>query len=77
MKARQSSVTVLYNGNDITKTITDYIESFQYVDHASGTADTVTLKRKVVGKLDPRSGGLCRNNYQTDKLEEGRRQPEI
>ena len=44
MKARQSSVTVLYNGNDITKTITDYIESFQYVDHASGTADTVTLK---------------------------------
>ena len=45
MKARQSSVTVLYNGNDITKTITDYIESFQYVDHASGTADTVTLKR--------------------------------
>ena len=50
MKARQSSVTVLYNGNDITKTITDYIESFQYVDHASGTADTVTLK------LNNRSG---------------------
>lgn len=44
MRARQSSVTVIYNGTDITKTITDYIEGFQYVDHASGTADTVTLK---------------------------------
>ena len=44
MKARQSSVIVKYNGKDITKTITDYIEGFQYVDNASGTADTVTLK---------------------------------
>lgn len=43
MQARQSSVTVLYNGKDITKTITDYIEGFTYVDNASGTADTVTL----------------------------------
>ena len=39
MKARQSSVIVKYNGKDITKTITDYIEGFQYVDNASGTAD--------------------------------------
>lgn len=50
MKARQSSVVVKYNGKDITKTITDYIEGFQYVDNASGTADTVTLK------LNNRSG---------------------
>ena len=50
MKARQSSVIVKYNGKDITKTITDYIEGFQYVDNASGTADTVTLK------LNNRSG---------------------
>ena len=50
MQARQSSVIVKYNGKDITKTITDYIEEFQYVDHASGTADTVTLK------LNNRSG---------------------
>ena len=44
MKARQSSVVVKYNGKDITKTITDYIEGFEYKDNASGTADTVTLK---------------------------------
>lgn len=44
MKARQSSVIVKYNDMDITKTITDYIEGFSYVDNASGTADTVTLK---------------------------------
>lgn len=44
MQARQSSVVVKYNGKDITKTITDYIEGFQYVDNASGTADTVTLR---------------------------------
>lgn len=50
MQARQSSVIVEYNGKDITKTITDYTEGFQYVDHASGTADTVTLK------LNNRSG---------------------
>ena len=50
MQARQSSVIVKYNGKDITKTITDYTEGFQYVDHASGTADTVTLK------LNNRSG---------------------
>ena len=36
MKARQSYVVVKYNGKDITKTITDYIESFQYVDNATG-----------------------------------------
>lgn len=50
MQARQSSVMVVYNGKDITKTITDYIEGFQYVDHASGTADTISLK------LNNRSG---------------------
>lgn len=50
MQARQSSVIVKYNGSDITKTITDYIEGFQYVDNASGTSDTVTLK------LNDRSG---------------------
>ena len=50
MQARQSSVMVAYNGKDITKTITDYVEGFQYVDHASGTADTVSLK------LNDRSG---------------------
>lgn len=44
MKARQSSVIVKYNDKDITKTITNYIEGFSYVDNASGTADTVTLK---------------------------------
>lgn len=44
MQARQSFVTVKYNGKDITKTITDYVEGFEYVDNASGTADTVTLK---------------------------------
>ena len=44
MKARQSTVIVKYNDKDITKTITDYIEGFSYVDNASGTADTVTLK---------------------------------
>lgn len=44
MQARQSYVTVKYNGKDITKTITDYVEGFEYVDNASGTADTVTLK---------------------------------
>jgi len=44
MKARQSSVIVKYNGKDITKTITDYIEGFEYTDNASGSADTVTLK---------------------------------
>lgn len=44
MRARQSSVTVLYNGKDITETITDYIEGFQYVDYASGAADTVALR---------------------------------
>ena len=55
MQARQSSVIVQYNGNDITKTITDYIEGFQYVDHASGTADTVTLK------LNDRSGNWSGN----------------
>ena len=44
MKARQSSVIVKSNDTDITKTITDYIEGFSYVDNASGTADTVTLK---------------------------------
>ena len=50
MKARQSYVVVKYNDKDITKTITDYIESFQYVDNASGKADTVKLK------LNDRSG---------------------
>lgn len=50
MKARQSSVVVKYNNKDITKTITDYIEGFEYKDNASGTADTVTLK------LNNRSG---------------------
>ncbi|MDD3662296.1 MAG: hypothetical protein PHT84_00315, partial [Candidatus Pacebacteria bacterium] len=44
MKARQSSVVVKYNNKDITKTITDYIEGFEYKDNASGSADTVTLK---------------------------------
>lgn len=44
MQARQASVMVVYNGKDITKTITDYIEGFQYVDHASGTADTISLR---------------------------------
>ncbi len=63
MKARQASVAVKYNDKDITKTITDYIEGFSYVDNASGSADTMTLKLnnrsgKVVGKLDPRSGGF-------------------
>jgi hypothetical protein len=50
MQARHSSVIVKYNGKDITKTITDYIEGFQYVDQASGTADTITLS------LNNRSG---------------------
>lgn len=50
MKARQASVVVKYNDKDITKTITDYIEGFSYVDNASGSADTVTLK------LNNRSG---------------------
>lgn len=50
MNARQSYVVVKYNDKDITKTITDYIEGFQYVDNASGKADTVTLK------LNDRSG---------------------
>ena len=50
MKARQSYVVVKYNDKDITKTITDYIESFQYVDNASGKSDTVKLK------LNDRSG---------------------
>lgn len=50
MKARQSYVVVKYNGKDISKTITDYIEGFQYTDNASGKADTVTLK------LNNRSG---------------------
>ncbi|WP_024346591.1 LysM peptidoglycan-binding domain-containing protein [Lacrimispora indolis] len=44
MKARQSYVVVKYNNKDITKTITDYIEGFEYKDNASGSADTVTLK---------------------------------
>ncbi len=44
MKARQSYVIVKYNGKDISHIITDYIESFQYVDNASGKADTVKLK---------------------------------
>ena len=39
-----------YNGKDITKKITDYTEGFEYVDNASGTADTVSLK------LNNRSG---------------------
>ncbi len=50
MKARKSYISVKYNGKDISKTITDYIEGFQYTDNASGTADTVTLK------LNNRSG---------------------
>ncbi len=50
MKARQASVVVKYNDKDITKTITDYIEGFSYVDNASGSADTMTLK------LNNRSG---------------------
>ena len=50
MKARQSYVVIKYNGKDISKTITDYIEGFQYTDNASGKADTVTLK------LNNRSG---------------------
>jgi len=50
MNARQSYVVVKYNDKDITRTITDYIESFQYVDNASGKADTVKLK------LNDRSG---------------------
>ena len=49
MQARQSSVMVAYNGKDITKTITDYVEGFQYVDHASGTADTVSLNGRTDG----------------------------
>lgn len=44
MNARQSYIVVKYNDKDITRTITDYIESFQYVDNASGKADTVRLK---------------------------------
>lgn len=44
MKARQSYVVVKYNDKDITKIITDYIESFQYVDNASGKADTISIK---------------------------------
>jgi hypothetical protein len=50
MKARTSSVVVKYNDKDITKTITDYIEGFEYKDNASGSADTVSLK------LNNRSG---------------------
>ena len=50
MQARQSYVSVKYNGKDITKKITDYTEGFEYVDNASGTADTVSLK------LNNRSG---------------------
>ena len=63
MKARQSYVVVKYNDKDITKTITDYIESFQYVDNASGKADTVKLKRTA--------------NDPAYKLEFRRGQPEI
>lgn len=44
MNARTSSIITKYNGKDITATITDYIEGFEYKDNASGTADTVTLK---------------------------------
>ena len=63
MKARQASVVVKYNDKDITKTITDYIEGFSYVDNASGSADTVTLKLnnrsgKWSGSWIPRSGGF-------------------
>lgn len=43
MQARQSYVVVKYNGKDISKTITDYTEGFQYTDNASGKADTVKL----------------------------------
>ena len=50
MKARRSYVSIRYNGKDVSKTITDYIEGFQYTDNASGKADTVTLK------LNNRSG---------------------
>ncbi len=50
MEARRSYVVVKYNGKDISKTITDYIEGFSYIDNASGKADTVTLK------LNDRSG---------------------
>lgn len=50
MQARQSYVVVKYNGKDISKTITDYTEGFQYTDNASGKADTVKLT------LNDRSG---------------------
>ena len=42
MKARQASVVVKYNDKDITKTITDYIEGFSYVDNASGSAEIIS-----------------------------------
>ena len=63
MQARQSYVVVKYNGKDISKTITDYTEGFQYTDNASGKADTVKLT------LNDRSGKWSGSWIPADELE--------
>ncbi len=61
MLARRAEIVVNYNGKNITKKISDYIQSFDYTDNASGSADTVTLKlsdieKKWIGSWIPIQG---------------------
>lgn len=61
MLARRAEIVVSYNGKNITKKISDYIQSFDYTDNASGSADTVTLKlsdreKKWIGAWIPVQG---------------------
>lgn len=65
MKARRAEIIVYYNGKNISKTISDYIQNFDYVDNASGAADTVTLKltdrqKKWIGSWIPVQGDNVR-----------------
>lgn len=42
-EARRSKILIEYNGVDATEIIADKCDSFTWVDHAAGTADTVTI----------------------------------
>lgn len=62
-----TSLSISYNGKNLSEKITQYVESFQYTDNASGSADTVSItlndaEHKWISDWFPRDGDYMETN---------------
>lgn len=51
MNARSATVRIMYNGKNIVKDISDYVQSFSFTDNAAGKLDDMTLRLEDSGGL--------------------------